>query len=57
MNQIPRFEFNQITQQWVEVNEKEYYIPKLVNTDYVDCDPNELWIDLITGEVKETPIR
>lgn len=56
MNKIPRFEFNQITQQWIEVNEKEYYIPKLVNPDYVDCEPNELWINLITGEVKETPI-
>lgn len=56
MNKIPRFDFDKVAQQWVEVNEKEYYIPKLVNPDYVDCDPNELWIDFITGEVKETPI-
>ena len=55
MDNMPRFDFDKVAQQWVEVNEKEYHMPKLVNPDYVDCEPNELWINLITGEVKETP--
>ena len=55
MDNMPRFDFDKVAQQWVDVNKKEYHFPKLVNPDYVDCEPNELWINLITGEVKETP--
>lgn len=54
MNQMPMYRFHEVEQKWVQLTEDECHMP---NPDYVDCDPNELWIDLITGEVKETPIR
>ena len=52
-----RYSFDPETKSWMPHEEISNKIPRLVNPDYVDCEPNELWIDFTTGEVKETTIR
>jgi hypothetical protein len=53
----PRFFFDPATQSWRPHKEIAHKIPQLVNPDYVDAEPLEMWIDFATGEVKETSIR